>query len=60
VTLALPRYQPFNARCTRCGHLLARISLAAANPTPHQRMLAALPHRGCGGRVVPIRQEVRV
>lgn len=54
-----PGYDPRNAVCTRCGRRLVRLSLNPTDPTAHQRALAAQPHQGCGGRVVPIRQETR-
>jgi hypothetical protein len=49
-------YNPFNARCLRCRRRLVRLSLAVPDPTRLQQTLASLPHRGCGGKVVPIRE----
>jgi hypothetical protein len=53
---ATAAYNPFNARCLRCHRRLVRLSLAVPDPTPLQQTLALLPHRGCGGRVVPIQR----
>jgi hypothetical protein len=44
---------PPNARCVRCGALLYRHSMAHPDPTRAEQAIAALPHRGCGGQVVP-------
>jgi hypothetical protein len=50
-----------NARCPqpRCGRVLYRRTMEVPDPTHDQQVMAAQPHRGCGGRVVPLREVAR-